>query len=188
MDIEILPRETSFCRYGIQQNDLFIIPDATKDSRFDHNPLVHSDPNFRFYAGAPLILNNGLKLGTLCLFDSKPNNITEVQKKTLTVLAQQVTFLMELEMSRKQLQQQIKEIEAKNESLMKIAQLQSHQIRQPLTTIMGLVNLIKEGDQAVDEDWIEMFEAATSDFDTRIHAIVSESMASDDLRAIRFNG
>lgn len=187
-DIEVMPRETSFCKYAIQQNNLFIIPDAAKDSRFMGNPLVHSDPNLRFYAGVPLILNNnGLKIGTLCLFDRKPNMLTDIQQKILPILARQVTFLMELEMSRMQLQQQIEETEAKNDSLMKIAQLQSHQIRQPLTTIMGLINLIKDGYQTVDEDWLRMLETATNNFDKTIYKIVAESMASKDLRAIRLH-
>lgn len=185
-NFEVMPRETSFCQYGLQQDTLFMVTDATKDSRFINNPLVHSDPNLRFYAGAPLVFNNGLKLGTLCLFDTKPNTLTEVQQKTLSVLARQVTSLMELEMNRLELKQQIEASEAKNESLMKIAQLQSHQIRQPLTAIMGLINLLKEDREALDDDWLVMFDMATANFDQTICQIVAESIASKDLRAIRF--
>ncbi|SDE47102.1 GAF domain-containing protein [Cellulophaga baltica] len=181
VDLEVMPRETSFCQYGIQQDNILIIPDATKDSRFNNNPLVQSDPNLRFYAGAPLILKNGLKLGTLCLFDLKPNNLTVLQQKTLSVLSRQVTFLMELELSHKLLQQQIKETESKNESLRKIAQFQSHQIRQPLTAIMGLIELVNDGAQPVDEGWLKMFSKAINNFDTTIHDIVSESIGSEDL-------
>ncbi|MEO5911887.1 MAG: PAS domain S-box protein [Pelobium sp.] len=186
-DIDVMPKETSFCQYGIQQNDLLIIADTKKDVRFVHNPLVNEAPHLRFYAGAPLTLNNGLKLGTLCLFDQKPNTLTTLQQKTLTILARQATFLMELQMSRIQLQQQIQEIEAKNDSLNKIALLQSHQIRQPLTTLMGLVNLVKEDSESVDENWLQMFERATNNFDKTIYDIVAESIGSKDLRAIRFN-
>lgn len=186
-DIDVMPRETSFCQFGIQQDDLFIISDATKDSRFENNPLVHSDPNLKFYAGAPLILNNGIKLGTLCLFDQKPSTLTDLQRKILPILAKQVTFIMELEMSRLQLKQQTEETEAKNQSLMKIAQLQAHQIRQPLTTIMSLINLVKDGYENVNEEWMGMFETATDNFDKTIHDIIAESIAAKDLRAIRFN-
>lgn len=186
-DIDVMPRETSFCQYGIEQDDLFIISDATKDSRFVNNPLVHADPNLKFYAGAPLILNNGVKLGTLCLFDQKPNTLTDLQQKILPILARQVTFLMELELSRMQLKQQTEETEAKNQSLMKIAQLQAHQIRQPLTTIMSLINLVKDGYENVNEEWMSMFETATNNFDKTIHDIIAESIAVKDLRAIRFN-
>jgi PAS domain S-box-containing protein len=186
-DIEVMPRETSFCQYGIQQDEILIIEDATKDNRFDDNPLVHLDPNLRFYAGVPLTLKNGEKLGTLCLFDQKSSSLTPLQQQTLTLFAKQATMLMELEISKVQLQLQVEQTEAKNASLMKIAQLQSHQIRQPLTTMMGLINVIKEGYQTVDKAWMDMFETATENFDATIHSIVAESIGSKDLRSIRFH-
>ncbi len=186
-DIEIMPRETSFCQFGIQQNDILIIEDASKDNRFNENSLVHSDPNLRFYAGVPLKLKNGEKLGTLCLFDQKPSVLTELQQKTLTLFAKQATVLMELEMSQTQLKNQVEQTEAKNDCLMKIAQLQSHQIRQPLTTLMSLINVIKEGYQNLDNQWLSMLETATHNFDTTIRTIVSESIGKKDLRSIRFN-
>ncbi|MGF7081303.1 PAS domain S-box protein [Mucilaginibacter sp. UYCu711] len=186
-DIEVMPRETSFCQYGIQQDELLIIPDATKDTRFNNNPLVQADPHLKFYAGAPLTVSSGLKIGTLCLFDQKASSLTDIQQKTLSILARQVTFIMEMQLNSIELQKQIQETEAKNDSLMKIAQLQSHQIRQPLTTIMGLINLIKDGHQTVDEEWLTMLEKATGNFDKTIVDIVAETIGSKDLRAIRFN-
>jgi PAS domain S-box-containing protein len=186
-DIEVMPRETSFCQYGIEQDNLLIIPDATKDQRFTDNPLVHADPHLKFYAGAPLVLNNGLKLGTLCLFDIKSSEMTDVQKKILPILAKQVTFIMELEMSHLKLQEQVKQTEEKNNALMKIAQLQSHQIRQPLTAIMGLINLVKDNYQDINQEWLSMFEIAIGNFDKTIYGIISETIASKDLRSIRFN-
>ncbi len=185
-DIDVMPRDTSFCQYAIAQDDLLIIPDASEDPRFLNNPLVHENPKLRFYAGAPLVLNNGLKLGTLCLFDLKSNTLTTVQQEILAVLSRQVTFLMELEMSKQQLEKQIDVTASKNESLIKIAQLQSHQIRQPLTAIMGLINLVKGDHHAIDEDWLTMFETATNNFDKTISNIVAESIAVKDLRVIRF--
>jgi len=185
-DIEVMPRETSFCQYGIQQDDLLIIGDATKDARFDDNPLVQADPYLRFYAGAPLTSSSGLKIGTLCLFDQKANTLTEIQQKVLAVLARQVTFIMELQMNDIQLKRQLQEIEQKNDSLLKIAKLQSHQIRQPLTTMMGLISLLRNGHPA-DKDWLEMFEKATNEFDHTICDVVAQTLGSKDLSAIRFN-
>lgn len=187
VNLGLMPKGMSFCKFGITQPGVYVIPDTGSDPRFSKSPLMEADPEIRFYAGVPLTLSNGIKVGTLCLFDLKPNTLTEVQRQALVMLGRQVTFLMELEVSRKQLQRQIEETEARNGSLTKIAQLQSHQIRQPLTSIMGLVNLIREEHQPVDETWLQMFEQATADFDSRIRTIVAESMASKDLKAIRFN-
>jgi len=64
-------REISFCGHAIHGEEVFVIPNALEDSRFADNPLVLSDPNIRFYAGCPLIVN-GFKLGTLCIIDSTP--------------------------------------------------------------------------------------------------------------------
>ncbi|MBC8988470.1 PAS domain S-box protein [Pedobacter sp. N36a] len=186
-EIQQMPRETSFCQYSIAQDELLIVPDATKDPRFKNNPLVKSDPNLKFYAGAPLTLDNGFKIGTLCLFDTKPNNLTDTQKKILSILSRHATSIMQAKLNSLHLQEQIRATEAKNDALIKIAQLQSHQIRQPLTTIMGLVNLVKQGYHESDAEWIGMLSKATEDFDKIIVDIVSNSIGSKDLASIRYN-
>ncbi len=186
VDTDAMPRETSFCKYGIEQDEILIVPDATKDSRFVNNPLVKSAPNIRFYAGAPLILKNGLKLGTLCLFDVKPNNINTTQQKALTVLSRQATLFLESELDHLVLKRQVEEIEAKNEALRKIAYMQSHEIRQPLTSVIGLVNLIRDGHHAVDEEWLSMIFEATRTLDDRIKAIIAQSISGKDLKTVRF--
>jgi len=178
IELDIMPRETSFCQYSIQQDDLLVINDTTKDSRFDNNPLVNEAPNVRFYAGAPLIVKNGLKLGTLCLFDEKPNSLTELQQKTLTILSRQVTFLMELELGQLLLKEHVAEIEKQNTSLRKIAQIQSHDIRQPLTSIMGLVNTIKADNYVADKERLLMIESAAHELDRKIHAIVEQTVTN----------
>lgn len=114
-------------------------------------------------------------------------SITEMQQHVLTILSRQVTFLMELEMGSKLLKQQVEVTAARNESLMKIAQFQSHQIRQPLTTIMGLVDLVKHDKQLIDEQWLAMFVKSTNNFNDTIVGIVAETVANKDLRQIRFN-
>lgn len=186
VDLDQMPRESSFCRYAIEQDDIMMIPDATKDTRFMHNPLVTSAPNIRFYAGAPMILKNGLKLGTLCLFDVKPNQIHALQQKALKVLSKQVTLFLESELSQLQFTHQVEEIEAKNAALRQIAYMQSHEIRQPLTSVIGLVNLIRDGYHSVDEDWLNMVFEATKTLDDRIKAIIALSVSGNDLKAIRF--
>ncbi len=167
-----MPRETSFCQYSIIQKELLIIPDAALDPRFNNNPFVTQAPNVRFYAAAPLVIKNELRLGTLCLFDMKPGALSSMQQKVLQALARQVTFLMELEMSNQLLQQQVQAIQSQTASLDKIAHIQSHDIRQPLTSIMGLIGTIKEDGYAVDKERLRMIEEAAHDLDEKVHDIV----------------
>ena len=69
------PRSISFCGHAIHSDEAFVIPDSTLDSRFADNPLVTGAPHIRFYAGHPLKANNGSRLGTLCVIDTKPRHL-----------------------------------------------------------------------------------------------------------------
>src|SRR4028119_1044013 len=66
------PLDISICAHAILQPGLFVVPDTTKDRRFQNNPLVTGEPGLRFYAGALLETQDGLPLGTLCVLDTKP--------------------------------------------------------------------------------------------------------------------
>src|SRR5260370_19971375 len=90
------PREVAFCAKAIQQSDLFVVPDATKDPRFSSNPFVVSDPKIRFYAGAPFTSADGYPLGTLCVVDVVPRQLTPSQQNALMALSRQVQAQFEL--------------------------------------------------------------------------------------------
>ncbi|MBS0434592.1 MAG: diguanylate cyclase [Proteobacteria bacterium] len=91
------PREIAFCHHAIRGRDaLMEVSDATRDARFSHNPLVTGEPGIRFYAGAPLVMSSGERLGTLCVIDRQPRRLTQEQAAVLVKLAQGAVQALEM--------------------------------------------------------------------------------------------
>ncbi len=89
-------RDVAFCAHAICEASIFLVPDAALDRRFQKNPLVTGDPHIRFYAGAPLLTPSGNALGTLCVIDQKPRELSPQQQRILVVLSRQVVMQLEL--------------------------------------------------------------------------------------------
>lgn len=111
------PRDVSFCAHAILHEEMMVVPDATRDTRFCDNRLVTSGPLIRFYAGAPLINQDGYALGTLCVIDQKPHRMDAVQKRTLSALARQVSLLFEMRLNSIQLAETLETVKTLKELL-----------------------------------------------------------------------
>jgi PAS domain S-box-containing protein len=96
IEAEETSRDVAFCAHAILQRGLFVVSDAMDDPRFATNPLVRLDPKIRFYAGAPLRTADGHALGTICVFDRAPRQLTEEQENALRALSRQVEAQLEL--------------------------------------------------------------------------------------------
>jgi GAF domain-containing protein len=89
------PRDIAFCSTAILSSEVMIVPDTLKDDRFRNHPLVVSEPNIRFYAGAPLITEEGFALGTLCVVDRIPREFSPEQREALKALSRMVLAQLE---------------------------------------------------------------------------------------------
>jgi hypothetical protein len=109
------PRKDTFCTHAIKQDDIMIIPDTLQDSRFADNDAVTGGPNIRFYAGTPLFTFDGQRIGTLCVLDTKPNNLDDQQQRMLKIIAKQAMKTIELKLKSLTLQEKLTEVESQQE-------------------------------------------------------------------------
>ena len=103
LEINETSREASICAHALNEPDLLVVPDALADARFRENTLVTSEPKIRFYAGAPLRTDEGFTLGTLCVIDHVPRELTLEQADGLRILAREVVAQLERRKTRVQL-------------------------------------------------------------------------------------
>lgn len=187
------PREYAFCGHSILEPDeLFIIPDATKDERFHDNPLTTGEPHVIFYAGAPLNTPDGHSLGTLCVIDTKPReNLTEGQKTSLKALAKQVMSQLELRRKNIRLERANKEISRLNEQLNHFAYRLTHDLKTPIRGINSLVDFIKQDHYELfknteAQEWIDLISSRAVYMDTLIEEILEYTKATNS--SIHFEG
>jgi len=124
-------RDVSFCAHALHQKSLFLVPDTLMNPRFADNALVTGEPSVRFYAGAPLVTEDGQALGTLCVMDRVPRTLSASQQEALLALARMVIAHLELRRKtagqarllaeREEAQQSLRESEARKDAILSAA-------------------------------------------------------------------
>jgi signal transduction histidine kinase len=186
LDATETPREHAFCAHAIcQPHDLLIVPDTLNDPRFAQNPLVTSDPSIRFYAGVPLVTEDGCALGTICAIDRVPRQLSSAQYEALRALGRQVISQLELRSSlasiqekNTQLNRTLKELYSTQSQLIQAEKMSAlgqmvagvaHEINNPINFIRGNLRHVQEYTQNL-MDLVQRYRVAYPQTDPQLDA------------------
>ena len=117
IEADSVGREVGFCAHTILSDRVLVVSDTARDSRFQTNPLVAGEAGLRFYAGAPLILPSGARVGTLCVMDTRARRFTPEQATQLQELAKVVVAHLCLHEARAAVESEVQERRSREQAL-----------------------------------------------------------------------
>ena len=167
LDAPETPKDIAFCSHAILQDQIFEVPDTLEDERFVDNPLVTGAPDIRFYAGAPLIGQNGLAIGTLCVIDTEPKKLDEKQQLALNTLAKQAISQLELRLHNRYLLRM-----QKNQQ--QIFAVMSHDLRSPFNGILGLSRMLRQKADTLTPERLAQMADGILDSSLKVYQLLDE--------------
>ncbi|MES2574808.1 MAG: ATP-binding protein [Bacteroidota bacterium] len=190
IDAHEIDRDYTFCGHVINlTDDIYIIPDSRLDERFFDNPAVTGDLKVVFYAGVPLMTEKGMPIGTLCVVDQKPRELTLNQIKSLKALSNQTMKLLELRLNKIELERAMEKLEGKNVELEKFAHIAAHDLKSPLANISGLTDFFVENyGIAIDTDGQEilhLIQTSSAKLRSMIDSLLEYSKSDQKLKENR---
>jgi signal transduction histidine kinase len=180
------PLDISFCVHALGSPDQgLVVQDARVDPRFRENPMVTGDAGIVFYAGFPLISDNGVALGSLCVVDRKAQHLSEEQLKALKMLSRQVMQLMESRKKTFEMQVLQDSLEKRNKELEQFAMVVASDIRSPLVNIAAAHTMLKESielGRPVDAQLLGISARAATRINRLVQGILGYYKNEDDLQ------
>jgi signal transduction histidine kinase len=137
------PRSISFCAHTILTDEALIVEDAAEHPLFRNNPMVLAGPHLRFYAGVALTADDGQRIGTLCIGDSKPRDFSDKDVLRLRRLAAVASDELELHRARIQAESTVAAQTAANQLKSKLLSSMNHEFRTPLNAILGFSQILE---------------------------------------------
>lgn len=143
LDAQETPRNVAFCAYNIIDDGVLVVENALDDPRFRDNPLVTGAPDIRFYAGAPMVDENGFRLGSFCIIDTKPRMFRS--EDDITALQHLADMAADLLTTRNDAPSNKQEATNNDRAKEEFIALISHELRTPLNAINGFAEIIRNG-------------------------------------------
>ena len=190
MEPHMCAREDSMCAVGFLSGAPTVLEDASLDPRYSNNPYVDGRRgSVRFYASIPLVTDDGFILGTLCAGAHETGRLSDEQLRGLEILAAQVVDVLHLEHRARQLAAALTEAERSNTLLAEFAGRISHDLRNPLTTILGYTELSEMDAEAGHDGQTAEYLRIVGDTGRRMLSMVEDVLAfatiGGDLRPTR---
>ncbi len=146
------PREQAFCAHAIlRPEELFVVEDSLQDRRFRDNPLATGDAPVRFYAGMPLVTSSGHALGTLCVIDHRPRRLSEAQRESLRILADQVVTQLELRRACRELEAERDRADRATAARDALLERLARDVRSPLDLLEGLGERLRDAELSPEQ-------------------------------------
>jgi len=171
-------RDASMCQTTLAGGHDICVPDASDDPRYVSSPWVDGTlARIRFYCSAILRSPAGHAIGTLCVFDEKPREITEQQRRTVGLLARQVIDVLELRLRSRELQRANDELARSTDRLASFAGQVSHDLKAPITAVIGFTELLTDMDGIADDPTISAYVGRCSSAAKRMLAMIDDLLA-----------
>ena len=183
LDAGETPRDRAFCAYALHSDTPLVVEDATRDPRFVDNPMVTGAMHLRFYAGVPLINEENLTLGTLCVLDTEPRRLSPQQRTALERLGRQAVALLELRRTATRMTHAREKAEAANRAKDAFVAMVSHEFRTPLHGILSFAGFGLKNIETASPDKLNGYFTRIASSGQRLLHIVNDLLDLSKLEA-----
>lgn len=148
--ISTMPKDECICQYTIAEKEFFEVEDMTVDNRFRNMTYVINEPYLKYYFGVPLVISDGVNIGTICVMDRQNKKLSPDQVELFKLIAKELAGKIETFHKINNLQHELSQA-------IKMQRRITHNLRDPLAGIIGLSDLIVDETQQHSPDEIHEF-------------------------------